>query len=122
MAAIRFELGEEVLLFSKGIQYPVQKPVERMQVVDRTGGGELQGEDLGVTIRQFLIKFKGLPLADYNALLYWHDQVCNGIEHEFTYYDENLTPSTVKMLTTKIDFRETSYQRFTGSLLLEVTG
>ena len=42
MAAIRFELGANVLQFSKGIQYPVQKPVEKMQVVDRSAGGELR--------------------------------------------------------------------------------
>ncbi|MBU0945505.1 MAG: hypothetical protein KJ804_09065 [Proteobacteria bacterium] len=122
MAAIRFELGANVLQFSKGIQYPVSKPVEKSQVVDRTGGGTLQVEELGVTIRQFPIVFKGLPLADYNGLMYWHDHICNGAEHEFTYYDEEGNPNTVKCLTTRIDFPQISYQRFSGELLLEVVG
>lgn len=122
MAAIRFELGANVLQFSKGIQYPVQKPVEKLQVVDRTGGGSLQVEDLGVVISQFPIVFKNLPLDDYNGLMYWHDQICNGAEHKFTYYDEEGNPHTVTCLTSKIDFPQTSYQRYSGELLLEVDG
>ena len=122
MAPIRFELGANVLQFSKGIQYPVSKPVEKSQVIDRPGGGTLQVEELGTTIRQLPIVFKGLPLADYNGLMNWHDQICNGAEHEFTYYDEEGNPHIVKCLTTRIDFPQTSYQRFSGELLLEVVG
>lgn len=120
MAAIRFELGSNVLQFSKGIQYPVQKPVEKMQVMDRTAAGTLQSEDLGVKISTFPIKFKGLPQADYIGLMDWHDFICNGVEREFTYYNERGVPWIVKMLTPKIKFPETSYQRFSGELLLEV--
>lgn len=122
MAAIKFVLGTNVLQFSKGIQYPVSKPVEKLQVIDRTGGGTLQVEELGVTIRQFPITFKGLPLADYEALLNWHGQIAGGAENSFTYYDEDGLIHTVKMLTTRLDFPQTSYQRFSGELLLEVVG
>ncbi|MDO9069319.1 MAG: hypothetical protein Q7W05_12780 [Deltaproteobacteria bacterium] len=122
MAAIRFVLGGNSLTFSKGIQYPVQKPAEKTQVIDRTGGGTLQVEDLGVTIRQFPIAFRSLPLADYEALYSWHDTICNGAQNSFTYYDEDGLAHTVRMLTTKLDFQQTSYQRFSGDLLLEVVG
>jgi hypothetical protein len=122
MAAIKFVLGSNVLQFSRGIQYPVQKPVEKLQVVDRTGGGTLQIEELGVTIRRFPITFKGLPQADYEALLNWHNQIANGAENVFTYYDEDGLTHTVRLLTTTIDFQQTSYQRFSGDLLLEVVG
>ncbi len=122
MAHIRFQRGAEILQFSRGIQYPVQKPVEKSQVTDRSAGGEMHGEDLGVTILQFPIKFKGLPLADYLGLLHWHDQICNGFEHEFIYYNELGEAFTVKMLNPKINFPETSHQRFSGELLLEVIG
>lgn len=122
MPAIRFVLGASSLTFSRGIQYPVQKPVEKMQVIDRTGGGTLQVEDLGVTIRQFPIVFKSLPLVDYQALLIWHNQIANGAANTFTYYDEEGITSQVKLLTTRIDFRQTSFQRFGGELLLEVVG
>jgi hypothetical protein len=122
MAAIKFVLGENVLQFSKGIQYPVHKPVRKSQVRDRTGGGTWRREDLGLTIRRFPIVFKGLPLDDYNALMNWHEQVCNGMEHEFTYYDEDGVPHTVLLLTEEIDFPQKSYQRYSGELLLEVVG
>jgi len=122
MAAIRFELDTNVLQFSKGIQYPVHKPQEKLQVVDRSDGGTLQVEDLGPVIREFPIVFKGLPLADYEALMIWHDQICNGAVNVFSYFDENGISHNVRMLTTKIDFPETSYQRFSGELLLEVVG
>lgn len=122
MAAIRFVLGGNSLTFSKGIQYPVQKPAEKTQVIDRTGGGTLQVEDLGVTIRQFPIAFRSLPLADYEALSSWHDTISNGAQNPFTYYDEDGLAHTVRMLTTKLDFQQTSYQRFSGDLLLEVVG
>ena len=120
MAAIKFELGGVALQFSKGIQYPVQKPVEKSQVIDRTAGGDLQVEELGVTIRQLPVEFKGLPLEDYTALMHWHEHVCNGAEKEFTYFDEEGDPHTVKMLTTKIDFRQVSYHRYSGGLILEI--
>lgn len=122
MAAIKFVLGGNVLQFSRGIQYPVAKPVEKLQVIDRTGGGTLQVEDLGVTIRSFPIVFKSLPLADYEALLAWHSQIAAGAANPFTYYDEDGVSHTVRMLTTRLDFQQTSYQRFGGELLLEVVG
>lgn len=122
MPAIRFVLGANTLTFSRGIQYPVAKPAEALQVMDRTAAGGLQVEELGVTIRQFPLRFKSLPLVDYTALHSWRDTICHGAQNSFTYYDEDGVASTVKLLTTKIDFQQTSYQRFTGELLLEVVG
>jgi len=116
----KFVLGVSELQFSRGIQYPIARPVEKIQVVDRTGGGTLQVEELGITIRTFPIVFRGLPLADYQALITWHSTICNGAANSFTYYDEAGTSYTVKCLTAKIDFQEISYQRFAGELLLEV--
>ncbi len=122
MPAIRFELGANSLTFAKGIQYPVSKPIEKMQVIDRTAAGTLQVEELGVTVRSFPIVFKSLPQADYQALVTWHDSIANGAQNNFTYYNEEGTAYTVKMLTTKLNFLQTSYQRFSGELLLEVIG
>lgn len=122
MPAIRFVLGANSLTFSRGIQYPVAKPQEKMQVVDRTGSGALQVEELGVTIRSFPIVFKSLPLADYEALRTWHDTIANGAQNNFTYYNETGAAYTVKCLTLNLNFLETSYQRFGGELLLEVVG
>lgn len=120
MSAIKFVLGGNSLIFSRGIQYPVQKPVEKLQVVDRTAAGGLQIEDLGVILRQFPLSFKGLPLADYEALLNWHSQIAAGAANPFSYHDEDGAAHTVRMLTLRLDFQQTSYQRFSGQLLLEV--
>jgi hypothetical protein len=118
----KFVLGANELQFSKGIRYPLKRPVEKIQVIDRTGGGTLQVEDLGATIRTFPIVFRSLPLADYQALLSWHDTIANGAANVFTYYDEAGIARSVRMLSTTLDFTETSYQRFAGELLLEVVG
>lgn len=120
MAAIKFEKGLDVLQFSKGIRYPVEKPIEKMQVVDRTAAGTPQVEDLGVTIRQRLLAFRGLTPDDRDGLVNWFENICNGSMEEFTYYDENDDSMTVIMLTLKLNPPETSYQRFSANLLLEV--
>lgn len=118
----RFVLGANILQFSRGIRYPVSRPVEKIQVVDRTASGSLQIEDLGATIRTFPLVFRGLPRVDYDLLITWHDSICNGAANTFTFYNEEGTAYTVRMLTTKIDFVETSSQRFDGEILLEVVG
>lgn len=118
----RFVLGANELQFSKGIRYPVARPVEKVQVIDRTGSGALQVEDLGVAIKTFPIVFKSLPEADYQALRVWHNIIANGAANVFTYYDEAGAAWQVRMLTTTLQFTETSYQRFAGELLLEVVG
>ncbi len=120
MAYPKFVLGAATLQFSRGIRYPVSRPVEKIQVIDRTGGGSLQVEDLGVTIKTFPIVFRGLPLEDYQALKTWHNTIANGAANPFTYFDEEGIAHTVRLLTTTIDFPETAYHRFAGELLLEV--
>lgn len=120
MAAVRFELGADVLQFSRGIQYPVKKLVEQQQILDRTAGGSWQVEELGGEISQFPIRFKGLPQADYDNLRAFHKNVIMAAANNFTYYDEEGVGWTVKCLTTKINFPQTSYHRYTGELLLEV--
>lgn len=120
MAYPKFELGANVLQFSRGIRYPVEKPHEKLQITDRTAGGSLQVEDLGVDIKTRLLVFKNLPQADYDALCTWFDTIANGALNPFTYYDEDGQAMTVRMLTSPFTFPETSHQRFAGELLLEL--
>ena len=122
MAAPKFVLDTNELQFSRGIQYPVTKTHEKLQVMDRTAGGTLQVEDLGVYIRRRPIVFKNLPQTDYDQLVTWFDTVCEGSLNEFTYYDENETAMQVLMISNPLDFKQTSYQRYAGELLLEVVG
>ena len=120
MAYPRFELGANVLQFSRGIRYPVEKPHEKLQITDRTAGGSLQVEDLGVDIKTRRLIFKNLPQADYDTLCTWFDTIANGALNSFTYYDEDGQAMTVRLLSSPFNFPETSYQRFAGELLLEL--
>lgn len=120
MAKPKFVLGANELQFSRGLRYPVSKPHAKVQVTDRTAGGTLQVEDLGIDIHTRRLSFRGLPQADYDSLRAWYDTICDGVAETFTYYDEDGNTSTVRMLTNPLDFPETSHQRFSGDLLLEV--
>lgn len=120
MAKPKFVLGANVLQFSRGLRFPVEKPHEKLQVTDRTAGGSLQVEDLGINIKTRLLVFKNLPQADYDALCNWFDVIANGAFNSFTYYDEDGQAMTVRMLTSPFNFPETSHQRFSGELLLEL--
>ena len=120
MAAPKFVLGGNTLQFSRGIRFPVAKPHEKLQVTDRTAGGSLQIEELGIDIRTRRLVFRNLPQADYDALCTWYDTIAAGALNNFTYFDEDGVSMTVRMLTNPLDFQETAHQRFAGELLLEV--
>ncbi len=118
----RFVLGAQQIQFSKGIRYPVNKPAERLQAVSRSAGGSTRTEDLGITIRSRILRFKNLPVADWLALCDWYDNIVYGAGLEFTYYDEIGESMLVIMRSNPADFSETSYQRYAGELELEVVG
>ncbi len=120
MANPKFVLDSNVLQFSRGMQYPVAKPMEKVQATDRTASGSLEVEDLGVNLSTRILIFKNLPLADYTALDNWFDNIANGAVNPFTYYDEDGASMTVVILTPKLDFQQTSYQKYSGELLLEL--
>ena len=120
MAKPKFVSGINELQFSRGMQYPVAKPIELMQAVDRTAAGTLEVENQGGSIRTRPLPFRNLPKDDYDNLVIWFTTICNGAENPFTYFDEQGQSMTVLMLTSPFDFKETSYQRYSGELLLEL--
>ena len=120
MAAPKFILGGNSLQFSRGIRFPVEKPHEKMQVFDRTAAGTMQIEELGVNIHTRRLIFRNLPQADYDALRTWYDTIAAGALNSFTYQDEDGSWMTVRIITNPLNFQETSYQRFSGELLLEL--
>ena len=122
MAHPKFVLGADTLQFSRGLQYPLPKPIEVIQARDRDAGGGLQVEDLGLTVRRRTLPFKNLPLADYNAAIDWFVNKARGALNSFTYHDENGSTMTVVWANSIHDFQETSYQRFAGVIELEVVG
>lgn len=122
MPSPKFELGTNVLQFSRGLKYPLDKPHEKAQVTDRAADGSLQREDLGVDIRRRLLVFRNLPQVDFDQLNNWYDNICNGVEHEFTYFDEKGQSMQVLLLTNPLRFPESYQGRFSGTLELEVVG
>jgi hypothetical protein len=122
MANPKFVLGAATLQFSRGIRYPLPKPIEVMQVRDRDAGGGLQVEDLGITIRRRTLSFKNLPLADYTAATDWFENIAQGALNPFVYHDENGATMEVLWTSSVYDFQETAYQKFSGTIELEVVG
>lgn len=122
MAKPKFVLGAYELQFSKGLRYPVQKPLELMQVTDRDSAGSLEVEDLGLSIDRRQLDFKGLPLVDYNGCIDWFVNKSNGAMVPFTYHDEDGNTMQVCWTNSVYGFQQTSYQKFSGSIQLEVVG
>lgn len=120
MAKVKFTLGANTLEFSRGPVYPSTRPLERLQVVDRTAAGTLKTEDLGAVIRRFKIAFKGLSQTNYTGLENWFNLIGAGSTNEFTYHDENEDTYIVRMITNPLEFKQTYHGRYEGELELEV--
>ncbi len=120
MANPKFTKGENELIFSRGLQYPVHRISERIQTQDRNGVGSLVVEDLGYVIKKFSLSFKDLPLADYTALDTWYNETAVGAANTFTYTDHDSVDYTVRWVSGSFDFPETFYQQYSGTIELEV--
>lgn len=102
------------------LSYPLSAPREKIQVTDRTAGGTLQVEDLGIDIRTFPLALELLDQTTRDSLVTWYDEVADGAMNTFTYTDKDGNAFTVRMLTDPLDLPEVSPGRFSGQLLLEV--
>ena len=122
MATPQFTLGVQTLLFTDGIQLPGRRPLEKMQALDRTAGGDLQVEDLGVTVRRFPLVLRGIDAAKMAELETWFDTIADGATNSFTYSDENGAEYTVLWVSSILDFRQIEPGIYTGDIMLEVTG
>ena len=103
------------------INYPLDDTREKHQVRDRTAGGQLQVEDLGVpTIRQIPLNLVLLDQSTKAAILDLWDNFADGALNTFTYTDKDANNYTVRMLTNPYRFPEDPPGRYSGTLLLEV--
>ena len=116
---MNFKQGTNELFFEAGGDYPASRPVELFQVQDRTAAGILQVEDLGVQTRRRVITFNLMSKADYDALLDWFLNIANGGMIDFEFTDEKGFTGTVKITDQIIDFIETSYESYSGTLNVE---
>lgn len=120
MAIPTFTLGGNVLQFTQGIQLPSNSPKHKIQVDDRTAGGTLQIEDLGVSYQRKILNFRGMLKAKYAELETWHDTIANGKANTFTYSDEVGDSFTVILMTDPLNFLENRNGFLDGDLELEV--
>ena len=112
--------GYSDLEFGRGLLYPVEKPQHKIQVVERTAGGSLQVESLGVTIHTRPLRARGLSSTFFTNLRTWHDTVANGAVNTFTYTDEDETAHTVRWLDDTLNMPEYFNARYSVEILLEV--
>lgn len=120
MANPKFSLGANLLVFSKGINYPVRAPLTRVQAIDRTAGGSLQVEALGAGIARLYLDFSNLTAADIAGAENWFNNIANGAANAFTYTDMDEAAFWVRWIN-GLDFVEQP-AGYNGSIELEVVG
>lgn len=122
MTLLKFEYFTDILEFQAGSEYPTVQPYEMLQVVDRTSGGKLQVEDLGITIKTITLNFNLMKKVDYDALVNWFLNIANGAANEFQLTDEYGEVFQVRFQESTFGFSEVFLNTFSGTLTMEVTG
>lgn len=117
---MKFYLAPHTLQFEAGGDYPANRVTKVFQVKDRTAGGTLQVETLGITTRTRTIVFNEMSLTDYTALIDWFIDVVNAGELTFEFTDEygDVFPEA-RIINSELDFNETSLELYSGSLDVE---
>lgn len=112
--------GYDDLEFGRGLLYPVEKPQQVIQVVERTAGMTLQVESLGGTIHTRPLRLRGLSSTIFTSLRTWHETVAAGASNTFTFVDEDETSHTVRWLDDTLNMPEYFNGRHSVEILLEV--
>lgn len=121
MADISFQKsGYSDLNFGRSLTYPVERLQTVSQVLDRTAGGTLQVENLGVTTSTRRLRLTHLTQAVYDSLVTWHSTVAQGAVNTFTYNDENGDSHTVRWLDDTLNAPEYRNGRFSVEITLEI--
>ena len=116
---MKFVFGQNELQFKEGASYTAPRPIEKMQVSDRTASGLLQVEELGITLRRRILNFDFMLKEDHDNLENWFDNIVNGAEHAFDFTDERGYVGEVKIINSIFDSRETDFELYSVSLTLE---
>lgn len=117
---MKFFTDEVEFVFENPSQYPSRSPVEMMQVSDRTAAGTLRVETYAKPIKKRVLNFIDMSLYDYQGLLNFYLNVVNGMEIKFSFEDERESIFSVSFQDRIINFQETSFNRFSGSITLEI--
>lgn len=121
MANISFEKsGYTTLEFGRSLRYPVERPQQVIQVLERTAGGTIQVENLGVTVSTRKLVLTYLTESVYDSLVTWHSTVAQGALNTFTYNDENGDSHTVRWIDDTLNAPEYRNGYFSAEILLEI--
>jgi len=120
MTLLKFMYGAHTLQFTHGSEYPSQNNNKIVQVKDRSAGGSLKVETLGINIRSLSLVFEHLPADDYHALVNWYYNISVGAMVSFQMVDEYGELLTVKIVSDEIAFEETYLGTWVGVVDLEV--
>ncbi len=119
MTLMRFDLAADTLQFECGSEFPTTNREEITQVFDRSAGGSLHVESLGVNIKQRILAFTLMPLVDYNGLVNWYYNVANGAMKVFSFTDEYGVVADVRIISESINFVEAYLDTYSGTLTIE---
>lgn len=122
MANISFQKsGETPIDFGASIRYPVEKPQQAVQATDRTAGGTLVVENLGVYTQRRVLQLVGLSAAVVLSLRNWHQNIAVGAANEFTYVDESGSSNTVVWVDDEFNPLLNNNDTYSAVINLEVT-
>jgi len=116
---MRFDLAPDIFVFEAGGDYPAPRSDKVYQVKDRSAGGKLHVETLGIKTQTRVLVFNLMPKNDYDNLRDWFLNVVNAGESDFEFTDEYGDTGTVKIMEDEIKFVETSLYVYAGTLTLE---
>jgi len=102
------------------VVYGLDRPQRRVQVMDRTAGGTLQVEDLGITIKTRVLPQRKLTDAEISDQRTWHETNLGGASETFTYIDEDSTSHTARWIDDTLSAPETSEGRHSATITLEI--
>lgn len=117
---MRFYTDTAELVFADPAQYPAGRPVELMQVRDRTAGGTSHVETYSTPMRTRSLNFQLMPESDYLGILDWFVNVALGMANTFNFEDERGDVFLVRFNNRKLDLKETKFNRFAGTVELEI--
>lgn len=123
MSNPRFEYETFSLQFTSNLHYPMETPVDTVQVKERTNSGEWIIQELGdKSIQLIRLRFDRLNQVDYDALYNWIINVVHWAAVPFTYIDQRGNTKIVIIVSDQFNFPEIAHNIYSGELELEVVG
>jgi len=100
-------------------QYPSGAKSELIQVKERSASGVPHTEDYNVEINEMSFSFVDMKELIYLALVDFHLNVVLGMSEEFTLDDDKGNSYTVNFTSPIIDFKNTSFELWSGKFNVE---